>query len=343
MKFKIIFLVVLISNISRAQIRITSALAPTITNAGLGNLYRASDTNRLYIGLSNGTLFLLGRENGSWNLNGNSNPAATSLLGTTTDTKVTLASNNTSILELGKRSTLGLTLTKPDYNNADQYMAYLRGRGGVSALEFEKSTSVLYESRFYTNSDGNLRWRGTNGVNDFFEIGTGGYNDNGSLDIITGDAGVEPIVFKKNSVADGTIEMMRVQGRPLQKENYDRNVWPRDVRVGIFTGGAVANSVLQVGGSFSLPIRAVTASTTLTDTDYTVVLKSGTYSGTEVTLPPASSCRGRIYVIRNISGADRNISAYISRTGVSRTTLANNRIYSFQSDATDWQLTSDDY
>ncbi|WP_202701893.1 hypothetical protein [Flavobacterium sp. UGB4466] len=342
MKFKIILLVVLISNISRAQIRITSALAPTITNAGLGNLYRASDTNRLYIGLSNGTLFLLGRESGSWNLNGNSNAAATSLLGTTTDTKVTLASNNTSILELGKRSTLGLTLTKPDYNNADQYMAYLRGRGGVSALEFEKSTSALYESRFYTNIDGNLRWTGTTGANDFFEIGAGGYNDMGSLDIIMGDGGTGPIVFKKNSVADGTTEMMRIQGRQ-RKEYFDRNITPRDARVGIFTGGAVANSVLQVGGSFSLPIRAVTASTTLTDTDYTVVLKSGTYSGTEVILPPASSCRGRIYVIRNISGADRNISAYISRTGVSRTTLANNRIYSFQSDATDWQLTSDDY
>ncbi|WP_202701894.1 hypothetical protein [Flavobacterium sp. UGB4466] len=329
MKIKFIFLVVLlISNMSRSQITTTSALAPTFLDAGLGDLYLTSDTNQLYIGLSDGSLSLIG--SGSWLLNGNSNATARSLLGTTNDIKVALKSNNNSLLELGRSSTLGL---KYNSSNTNQYMAYLRRVGGVSpSLQFEVPAGTEYKPIFFMNTDGNFRLKGGAGTG-FFEIGSVGAEDpnvsDGSLDFIIGDKGNEPIIFKKNSVTDGTSEMMRIQGQGSGSTST--------VRVGIFTGGVVANSVLQVGGSFSLPIRAVTASTTLTDTDYTVVLKSGTYSGTGVTLPTVSTCKGRIYVIKNFSGADITISAYISRTGVSRTTLANNRIYSFQSDNVDWQ------
>ncbi|MCC9019223.1 hypothetical protein [Flavobacterium lipolyticum] len=339
MKIKFIFLAVLISNITFCQISINSALVPTITNAGQGDLYQTADTNQLYIGLSDGTLFLIGmgRESESernWNLNGNSNAVATNFLGTTTDTKVTLASNNTPILELGKRGTLGLTLTKPDYNNADQYMAYLKGTGGVSALQFEVPAGTDYKPIFFTNTDGNFRMKGCAAGSDFFEIGSAGTNT-GSLEFIIGDNGNEPIVFQNYFYYYGNFcEMMRIQGQGTGTTST--------VRVGVSTNG-VANSVLQVGGSFSLPIRAVTASTTLADNDYTVVLKSGTYSGTAVTLPAASICKGRTYVIKNISGTDITISAYLDKNGTSSTALAGNRIINLQSDGTDWLLIGDGF
>ncbi|WP_264529513.1 hypothetical protein [Flavobacterium sp. N502540] len=336
MKFKFIFLILLFSNISRSQISTTSALAPTITNAGLGNLYKTSDTNQLYIGLSNGTLSLIGGGANSWSLNGNSNATATSVLGTTTDTKVALTSNTTSILEVGKRSTLGLVTTAADFSDPNQYMAYLRGNG-VSALQFEVPAASSFKSMFFSNSDGNFRWKGSSAGNDFFEIGSAGTNDSGSLEIITGDNGDEPIIFKKYHFIDGTFEMMRIQGQGTGTAGT--------VRVGIFTNGAVANSVLQVGGSVSLPIRAVTGSTTLTDTDYTLILKPGVYSSAgAVTFPAASTCKGRIYIIKNTTGGNKNTTTfYLDRGGSSTAVMGSNRIYSFQSDGTDWQLISDDY
>ncbi|WP_264523364.1 hypothetical protein [Flavobacterium sp. N502536] len=342
MKIKILFLVILISTIARSQISTTSALAPTITNAGLGDLYLTSDTKQLYIGLSNGTLSLIGNEN-DWSLNGNSNATATSLLGTTNDIKVALASNNTSILELGKRGTLGLVDSgRPEASNANQYMAYLKGNG-VSALQFEASVAPNFKPIIYTTTEGNFRIKGAAapgvGFSDFFEMGSAGTNDNGSLEFIIGDDGTEPIVFKNSNYGTGvgvTTEMMRLQGQGSGTTST--------VRVGIMTNGAVANSVLQVGGSVSLPIRAVTASTTLTENDYTLILKSGTYTGTAVTLPAANTCKGRNYIIKNLSGIAITISPFIGRVGSgSITTIARERIYGLQSDGTDWQQISDDY
>jgi hypothetical protein len=60
-----------------------------------------------------------------------------------------------------------------------------------------------------------------------------------------------------------------------------------------------ANSTLQVQGSISLPIRTITASTTVTGTDYTVLVN--------VTLPtPAASIEGRIYIVKKIAGGLSN-------------------------------------
>lgn len=336
MKFKFIFLILLISNISRSQISTTSALAPTITNAGLGDLYLTSDTKQLFIGLSNGTLSLIGNEN-DWSLNGNSNASWNSFLGTTTDQGLVLKSNNTTIFQLGKRGKLGIASGNPGYNNPDQYMAYLSG-DGTCALQFQADIAPNYKPIIYTTTEGNFRIKGAAapgvGFTDFFEMGSAGTNDNGSLEFITGDDGNEPIVFKNNN-NNVITEMMRIQGQGSGATST--------TRVGIMTNGAVANSVLQVGGSLSLPIRTVTGSTTLTESDYTLILKSGTYTGTGVTLPYANTCKGRIYILKNISGANISISIFYNRTGVGSAVLTNGRIYSIQSDGTDFHQISDDY
>jgi hypothetical protein len=329
MKIKFIYILLLVSSVAFAQITTTSVLAPGITTAGQGDLYLTSDTDQLYIGLSNGKVALIGKEAASgWGLNGNSNTLSTSLLGTTNDVKMNIGSNNTSILEFGRRNTLGLVNTDPTkvgYTDPDQYLVYLKGAGGVSALQFQADVASFYKPMFFTTTDGNFRLKGSAGTTDYFELGSTGTGNTGSFEIIIGDDGDEPIVFKKFNYSPASfVEMMRMQGTGLNNS----------VRVGINTNGVVANSVLQVGGSLSLPISVITTNVTLAENDYTVILKAG--AGT-VTMPAANTCRGRIYVVKNISGAARSITSFIARTGATLSSLAISRTYTFQSDGTDWQ------
>jgi hypothetical protein len=338
MKIKFLYILIFVTSVAFSQIATTSALAPTITNAGQGDLYLSTDTSQLYIGLSNGKVSLIGNEGASgWGLTGNSNALSTSLLGTINDVKMNIGSNNTSILEFGKRSTLGLVQAYTDYTDPNQYLVHLKG-GGVSALQFEASAASFYKPMFFTTTDGNFRLKGSAAGSDFFEIGSAGTSalNNGSLEFIVGDDGDEPIVFKKFNYSPASfVEMMRIQGTGLNNS----------VRVGINTNGVAANSVLQVGGSLSLPIRSVTGNTIIDDNDYTVILKppipAGSYSGTAVTLPVANTCAGRIYIVKNFSGAPaKNVSQFKDETGSNNTTLSNSKIYSFQSDGADWQLIS---
>ena len=71
-------------------------------------------------------------------------------------------------------------------------------------------------------------------------------------------------------------------------------------------GTGNANSTLQVLGSVSFPIRTITASTTLTNTDHTVLVNASTGSVT-VTLPtPSASIMGRFYIVKKIAGGLTN-------------------------------------
>lgn len=66
------------------------------------------------------------------------------------------------------------------------------------------------------------------------------------------------------------------------------------------------NSTLQVNGSVSLPIRTITASSTLTDLDYTVI-KTGA-APVVITLPDPSTCAGRVYELVSYTGASGDVS-----------------------------------
>jgi hypothetical protein len=67
-------------------------------------------------------------------------------------------------------------------------------------------------------------------------------------------------------------------------------------------GTGTANSTLQVSGSVSLSIRTITASTTLTGNDYTI-LANASGGAITVTLPTSSAAiTGRTYIIKKIGG-----------------------------------------
>ncbi len=263
----------------------------------------------------------------NWLITGNANTTSSNFLGTTNDVKLQLASNNTPMLEVGRRQTLGLydssnTGLYP-YNQTDASVMYVRGTGGNSALQFEAGGASFYKPVFYTDSNGNFRLRGSSAGTDFFEMGSSGASNAGRFDFIIGDDGDEPFVFNKyNGTTATTVELMRLSGNGLNT----------NVRVGINTG-ALANSTLQNNGSLSTSTITTTAALTLTENHFTVII-GGNHT---ITLPAANTCTGRLYVIKNPTTNTPAISSYRNLSGTAVTTLAANSILWLQSDGTNWQ------
>lgn len=268
----------------------------------------------------------------NWLITGNSNTTSSNFLGTTNDVLMSIRSNNTSMLEVGRRATLGLTVTSGGsnifpYNDANNYLVHVKGNSGVSALQFEASAASFYKPIFFTDTNGNFTLRGSSAGTDFFELGssgTSGTSKNGQLQFTVGDDGDEPIIFYRDRF-DRTPrlrEMLRMQGTG----NND------NIRVGVNMNGSVANSTLQVNGSVSASILSVSSAITLDETHYTIILTNNS----AITLPAASTCKGRIYIIKKTATGTATISAYLNSVGTSSTTITNG-VLQLQSDGTSWQ------
>ena len=65
--------------------------------------------------------------------------------------------------------------------------------------------------------------------------------------------------------------------------------------------------------------------------------------GLTITLPIASTCTGRIYVLKNLSNGDNfTATTYISESGASETKMKKDKVYWLQSDGTNWHQISRD-
>lgn len=105
-------------------------------------------------------------------------------------------------------------------------------------------------------------------------------------------------------------------------------------------GTTTPNSTVQITGTLSLPIRATSSNTALGASDHTLVLNAG---GLTLTLPAASTCQGRIYILKNVSNADSYTSLnFISEDGSLENRLIKSRIYWLQSDGANWQQINTD-
>ncbi len=100
--------------------------------------------------------------------------------------------------------------------------------------------------------------------------------------------------------------------------------------VGINTNSP--GSYLDVNGSAAQAITTTSSNLTLNDTHYTVII---TGSSPTITLPAASSCARRIYVIVNRTSASRNISTYNAFNGTA-TTITSYSAMTIQSDGSNW-------
>lgn len=99
--------------------------------------------------------------------------------------------------------------------------------------------------------------------------------------------------------------------------------------------GTDAHSTLEVKGSVATAIDVTTGDLTLDDTHHTIIL-GGAHN---ITLPDASTCKGRIYVIKNPNTLilTATISTYKSLIGVNISAIASLKTIWLQSDGTDWQ------
>ncbi len=98
-------------------------------------------------------------------------------------------------------------------------------------------------------------------------------------------------------------------------------------------GTVSPTSKLHIAGSFSNMVTTISSATTLGE--HTVVFATGA-STYLVTLPGASTCVGRRYMVK-VNGGAKTISSYLDLTGSASTTLANNSVLNLISDGTNWQ------
>jgi hypothetical protein len=102
--------------------------------------------------------------------------------------------------------------------------------------------------------------------------------------------------------------------------------------VGIGTNSV--NSTLQVNGSVAASINTQSGSYTLASTDYCVIY---TGSGSTFTLPAASGCTGRIYMLVNQGTGTLNTSTIKTGNSSSITTLSTGTNVQVISDGTNWR------
>tara|TARA_R110000868_G_scaffold411448_1_gene704028 strand:- start:5900 stop:7501 length:1602 start_codon:yes stop_codon:yes gene_type:complete len=297
----------------------------TISGSITGSMLYNTTDKKIYF--YNGTNWV-STSNDNWLLDGNTAVAGASFLGTKNDVAMDIRSNNTSVLKFGRRQTLGLVQSYPDYTDQNQYLTYVGGANGVSALQFQADAASFYKPMFYTNTDGNFRLKGSAAGTDFFEIGSTGTSNNGQVEFIIGDDGAEPFIFKRYDYRDGLLkELLRVQG-----SSDTQNALPR---VGINTG-SLANSTLQVNGSLSTAITTASSNLTLDESHYTVIINSNI----SINLPAANGASGRVYVLKNTTTSAKTISNYINGTGGTSNQISPQSTLWVQSNGSTWNSIS---
>lgn len=144
-----------------------------------------------------------------------------------------------------------------------------------------------------------------------------------------------------NVAANGANLATQNLTQDIETRTYDingQNLGFSNGKVGIGTN--TPTSVLQVSGSISMPIRSTSTNTSLGDNDYTLVMNA---RNLVITLPAASSCTGRIYILKNISNGDNFTSLnFLKENGDPENKIQKDRIIWLQSDGTNWhQITKD--
>ena len=272
----------------------------------------------------NGSAWSMQSGGGGWSLTGNSGAiAGTNFLGTINDVPMNIASNNTTMLQVGRRQTLGLydgsgTGLFP-YNQANNAMAYLAGgSSGVSSLQFQANGASFYKPILFTDTDGNFMMRGSAAGTDFFELGSAGSANNGQLIFTIGDDGNEPMIFRKyNYDTETYVEMMRLQGSGLNN----------DVRVGINTWGVTPTSTLQINDATTTgAIQSINATGVYTGTGLWNLNASAATSGTIATINANSLTSGRALAVSGAAAITGSLGDFVN-TGASNSTNGLLRVF----------------
>lgn len=108
----------------------------------------------------------------------------------------------------------------------------------------------------------------------------------------------------------------------------------------IIAGSSSApTSTLQSSGSLATAAPFSTVSSiTLTGSHYAVIVTNSSHN---ITLPTASTCTGRIYIIVNYNTGGNVTISSVNRNGAATTTLPDNAKWTIQSDGTSWYVIQD--
>lgn len=104
--------------------------------------------------------------------------------------------------------------------------------------------------------------------------------------------------------------------------------------VGIITTSPT--STLEINGAVAMKVKTAQAAGTNNPDNTGEIWLYSSGTGT-ITLPTASTCTNRIYVILNQTGAARTISSYKDLSAAAQTSLANSSSLWVASDGTNWQ------
>lgn len=105
-------------------------------------------------------------------------------------------------------------------------------------------------------------------------------------------------------------------------------------------GTSSPNSTLSLNGSMAVSTTTIATSnnsTTLGGSHY-MLIYSGTTSGNSITLPAASTCLGRIYMIVNHSSSSVSISTYYSSNTGTSTQVSDGNEVQLVSDGSNWHV-----
>jgi hypothetical protein len=170
----------------------------------------------------------------------------------------------------------------------------------VSFKKINRSANLTEVLVIDTANGGSVRRRtiATDAFKNWFVGAFKNTNDPNGLEKVTGTISDSLVLHAASTTTPGGVSIAN-QTFGGNKTFQDSVAAAKTLLVG---SAGSANSTLQVQGSVSLSIRTISANTSLTGTDYTVLVNAAGGAVTVTLPPPSLAIVGRTYIIKKIAG-----------------------------------------
>lgn len=207
------------------------------------------------------------------------------------------------------------------------------GRSGTTAAHFTVTASGLTGS----TASGMVGLFENSGGSGNVSVGFGAGSDAVSGQLMWNGTNDVMRIINRNLTSGTSKISFAIGGETSDRAHLIYTSTSPNARFSVGQTAANTHSTLQSGGSIAAAYRAVTSSTTLTEADHKVAYTLN--STVTFTLPSASGCAGRDYIIHHF-GSGGNIalsSSVISSTGTTFSAVGPRQWAYIFSDGTNWQ------